>query len=151
MKISEFLDPNLIEIGIKAKDKWELIEHMANLLAKSGKIGDVKKFHEKLLERERTMTTGLGHGMAIPHALCDCVEQIVIAAGTLAEPIDFESFDFEPIYVIFSIASPEDRDKRYMHYLSRIARLFSRPGFAQQLARAKSPQEFIEIIRQSEQ
>ena len=86
-----------MEIGITAGDKWELIEHMAHLLAKSGKVRDVKKLHEKLLERERTMTTGLGHGLAIPHAMCDCVDELVIAGGTLAKPIDFESFDFHPI------------------------------------------------------
>ncbi len=151
MKISDLIKPELVEIGIKSGDKWELIEHMAHLLAKSGNITDIEKLHEKLVERERTMTTGLGHGMAVPHAMCDCVKELTIAGGTLAEPLDFESFDFQPIYVIFSIASPEDRDKRYMHYLSKLARLFSQPDFAKTLGSARTPEEFIEIIRRHEQ
>ncbi len=140
------LKPEFVAIGMDAMDKWDLIARMAHLIGKSDKITDEDDLLEKLIEREKNMTTGLGHRMAIPHAMSEGVKEIVVGAATLKEPIDFESFDFEDIDVIFIIASPIDRDKKYMTILSQIAKLFSNPDFGKVLIAAKTPQEFIEII-----
>ena len=150
MKLSKILQPELIEIGLIAEDKWKAIEKMAKILAKSKNICDVDELYKKFLEREKNMTTGLGHGVGIPHAMSETVNDLTVAAATLSEPLDFESFDFKPISVIFAIASPIDRDKRYMIILSQIARLFDEPGFSEKLAAANTSDEFIEIIEDAE-
>ena len=148
MKLSELLKSELIVLGIEAHDKWELIARMAQILGKSQSISDVEKLEQAMVEREKTMTTGLGHGVAMPHAMCDCVDDIVVAAATMKSPLDFEAIDLQPISIVFAIASPLDRDKRYMLLLSQIARLFSSHDFAGKLLSASSPDEFLEIIAQ---
>jgi len=150
LKLSKMLRPELIEIGLVAEDKLEILAKMAKILAKSKNIGDIDELLKNIVAREKNMTTGLGHGIAIPHAMCETVKEITIAAATIAKPLDFESFDFKPIRVIFAIASPIDRDKRYMTMLSQIARLFGERGFAEKLAAANNPDEFIEIIENAE-
>jgi len=149
MKLADYIQPELVLFNLESTDKWELIGLMASLLAKSGKISDEKQLGAAMLEREKTMTTGLGHGIAIPHAMSDCVESIVVAAAILEHPLDFESLDLQPISIVFAIATPVDRDKRYMMLLSEIARLFSNHEFTERLFSAKNADEFIEIICES--
>ena len=146
----KLISPELVVIGLDASDKWDAIQKMAELLSKSDNVGSLKDLHEAMVKREHTMSTGLGHGVAIPHAICDSVKAIVVAAATLSHPLEFESLDMQPVTVIFSIASPIDRDKTYMQILAQIARLFADSSFGKKLAAAKSPQEFLKIIAATE-
>ena len=146
MRLSEFMSPELIEIGLDATDKWDAIEKMVSLLAESESVNDRNALLSAMVEREHTMTTGLGHGVAIPHALTDGVSKMVVAAATLKTPIDFESLDMQPVSIVFAIGCPMERGRDYMILLSQIARLFSNEDFRETLSRAESPEDFMNAI-----
>lgn len=146
MELANYLKPELVRIGLNAIDKWDVLDKMASILADSGKVHNLDELRKALYQRERTMTTGIGRAIAIPHASCSCVDEIVVAAATLTEPIDFESLDFVPVSVVFAIACPQKRGKAYMELLSQIARLFADTTSAEKIRRAKTPEEFVRII-----
>ncbi len=149
MLITRLLKPELVCIGLEAKDKWEVISKLAELLCRSGCVVDVDELRFALEERERTMTTGLGHGVAVPHAMTPAAQDIAVAAATLKEPVDFGSLDGKPVSVAFAIASPPDRDKRYMTILAQIARAFSSKTFAERLRKVETPQQFIDSLKKA--
>jgi len=147
MTVAGLLSPTLVAIGIDPADKWDAIARMVEILAMSGKVSDCDALREAMLMRERTMTTGLGHGVAVPHASLDAVSEIIVAAATLATPLEFESLDMQPVSVIFAIACPRARGKEYMELLSQIARMFANGDFGKKLSSAANAKEFIEMIR----
>ena len=146
MKLTDYLSPEFIEIGLEAEDKWDAIRKMIKILARTGNIKDTSALEEEMFTRERTMSTGLGHGVAIPHASSDVVEKISVAAALMKKPIDFESLDLQPVKVIFAIASPKKRGKDYMELLSQIASLFSKREFIEKILNAKTPEDFFKTI-----
>ena len=150
MKLSEFLHPERIVIGLEAADKWDAITQLVRLLGGSPAVTDAEALLKEMTRREKTMTTGIGRGVAIPHASCDGVSEITVAAATTKEPLDFQSLDFEPVRIIFALACPGNRGKAYMELLSQIARMFKDPGFSERLAQVKTPDEFISAITQRE-
>jgi len=148
MNIAEMLSPKLVAIGLKPSDKWDAIARMVEILAAFGKVEDSDALREAMFARERTMTTGLGHGVAVPHASSDAVNEIMVAAATLASPLEFEALDMQPVSTIFAIACPTVRGKEYMELLSQIARMFADADFAKTLLSAPSAERFIEIVRE---
>lgn len=150
MKLSEVISPALVSIGLDVSDKCDAIEKMVDLLTSSGNIDDRNALLDAMFERERTMTTGIGHGVAIPHAGIDGIREITAAAALLAKPIDFESIDFQPVSIIFAIACPAKRGKSYMEILAQIARLFSNAEFREKLVSAKTAEDFIKTIEAAE-
>ncbi len=146
MRLSSYLKPELVEISMEANDKWELIGKMTEILDRSGKIGDRATLLDKMVTRENTMTTGIGHGIAIPHAMSSGVETIVLAVATLKVPVEYESYDMKPVSVVFAIATPKDRDKKYMMLLSHIAKMFQDRELPARLCAAKSSEQLMEII-----
>ncbi len=146
MKLNEFLKSENIKIGLEVHNKWDAIDEMVKILMESGNIEDISALKEAMLLRERTMSTGIGRGVAIPHASSDAVKELTVAAATLKEPIDFESLDMQPVQIIFSIASPKERGKSYMELLSQIAKLFQDKNFAQKLLGVKTADEFFKIV-----
>ena len=151
MKLSEIISPTLISIGLEVSDKRDAIEKMVDLLVSSGNIDNRNDLLDAMFEREHTMTTGIGHGVAIPHAGIDGIREITVAAALLAKPIDFESIDFQPVSIIFAIACPIERGKSYMEILAQIARLFSNSEFREKLVSVATAEDFIKIIAAAEE
>jgi mannitol/fructose-specific phosphotransferase system IIA component (Ntr-type) len=144
------MGPQYIKIGLDVKDKWDAIDKMLQLLSPSKNITNIELVKQSMVERERIMSTGIGRGVGIPHSISDGAKQMAIAAAVLSKPLEFDSLDFQPVKVIFSIATPKDRDKTYMQALAAIAKLFSLPNFTEIITNAKSPVEFLDIIKKNE-
>jgi len=152
MELIELLKPELIRLRVDVEDKWELLRYLAGLLAITGEVKNEEELYQALLTREKTMSTGIGRQIAIPHATTNSVEKIILTAITLRKPIDYESFDFEPVKVVFCVASPEEKHKNYMKILSDIAKLFSKHALtADELWNANTPEEFINLIVKAEE
>lgn len=149
-KLSALLIPEAIILNLKAQDKIGVIRELAELLVQKGLITDSEEFYAAILKRENLESTGIGQGIAIPHARTKAVRQLVLAFGRSATGVDFNSLDGKPCYDVFLIAAPEEKKSEYIATLARLSRFLRREEVRSDLARAGSPEEVIEIIRRYE-
>ena len=146
MRLTDILKPQNILIPLQATTKNDAIGQLVTLLAKNGDVQDSKAVLDAVLERETTRTTGIGNGLAIPHGKSGGTNQLVMAIGKLAAPIDFQAIDGRPVALIWLLASPPDKTGPHIHALARISRLMTIDKFRQALAAAKSSQELFDAI-----
>ena len=99
-----------------------------------------------LLAREKVLSTGIGHGIAIPHAISSSIREPQVLLGISAEGADYQSMDGEPVHVFFVLLSPPDRASHHTRLLARIARLGRDPAFVEGLRSCSNPSEAIEYI-----
>jgi fructose-specific phosphotransferase system IIA component len=146
MRLNEILKPQNIKIPLDARTKADAIAELVNVLAASGDVTDAKKVLDAVLEREATRTTGIGNGLAIPHGKCAGTNDLVMAIGRAATPIDFQAIDGRPVTIIWMLASPPDKTGPHIHALARISRLMTMDKFRAALLNAKTAQEAYDII-----
>lgn len=153
VKISEFLDQSSISLDLRAKTKEEVIEELVDLLVQAKKISPSLKeeITRALLEREELGTTGIGKGVAVPHARTKVISKILTAFGRSRNGVDFEAVDGNPVTLFFLIISPEDAAGHHTTILAKISRLLRDEFFRKALMNAGSPEEVIEIIRGEEE
>src|SRR6266513_963903 len=99
LKVLDFLDPSAVTVELTTTDKKGVLEELVTQLARSGKIKDAKTTVEILLEREKLGSTGIGQGIAIPHAKTDQAKEVIAAFGLSRRGVPFESLDGEPVYL----------------------------------------------------
>ncbi|MCX7878765.1 MAG: PTS sugar transporter subunit IIA [Ignavibacteria bacterium] len=150
MKISEILTPEVISVGLDAKDKNDSIEKVIKLAANSGKIIDIDKVTKTIFEREKLVSTGVGKGFAIPHGKTDAISDITGAFAVTKNPIDFDSIDGEPVSFIFLLIGKENLLNTHIKLLSRISRLMNKDEFRDKLYEAKTPEEILNIFKEEE-
>ncbi len=146
MKLTDILSPTCVKVPLAASDKGGVIAELIDLLVANGLTHDRDGLLEPVLAREATRTTGIGHGLAIPHAKSDNVSQLVMAVGKPAEPIDFDSIDREPVTVVVLLVGPPDQTGPHIQALARISRLMLMDKFRSAIARAQSADELYGII-----
>jgi fructose PTS system EIIBC or EIIC component len=151
MKISDILTEDVLAIGMDAKDKTDAINKMVDLANQSGKITDLEKVRTVVFEREKLVSTGVGKGFAIPHGKSDDIKDIVAAFAVLSEPIDFDSIDSEKVVFIFLLVGKDSMLNMHIKLLSRISRLMNKDEFRDNLLKAKSKAELLQIFKTEEQ
>src|SRR4051794_21834482 len=107
MRITELLTKETINLSLKSTHKTDVIEELVSVLDSAGKLVDGSQYKEAILAREEQSTTGVGEGIAIPHAKTNAVKQSAIAFGRSKVGIDYESFDDQPAFLFFMIAAKE--------------------------------------------
>ena len=151
MRLTEIIKPANIKVPLAATTKTAAIEELVGLLAANGDVKDPKRVLSSVLEREATRTTGIGNGLAIPHGKTDGTgNNLVMAIGKAATPIDFQSIDGRPVSLIWLLASPPDKTGPHIHALARISRLMTIDKFRQALAQATTPEQVYDVIVQQE-
>jgi fructose-specific phosphotransferase system IIA component len=151
MKISDILNPGVIEVNLDVKDKEDSLKKIIALAANSKKILDLNKVSETIMEREKLVSTGVGKGFAIPHGKTDAISDIVAAFVITKDPIDFDSIDGEPVRFIFLLVGKETLLNTHIKLLSRISRLMNKDEFRAKLLEAKSKEEVLKIFKDEEQ
>ena len=146
MKIADLLAKESIDLQAKVGSKGEALEHLVALMAKSGKLADEAEYKRCVLAREEEGSTGIGEGIAIPHAKTNAVKAPGLAAMIVAEGVDFASLDDQPAKLFFLIAAPDTEDNVHLDVLSRLSTLLMDEEFTTALYAAKSPKEFLSII-----
>ena len=146
MKIADLLAKESIDLQAKVGSKGEALEHLVALMAKSGKLADEAEYKRCVLAREEEGSTGIGEGIAIPHAKTNAVKAPGLAAMIVAEGVDFASLDDQPAKLFFLIAAPDTEDNVHLDVLSRLSTLLMDEDFTTALYAAKSSQEFLDII-----
>ncbi len=146
MKILDILTKESLAVRVKANNKKECLEFLVDIATKSGKITDKSKALEEVFAREEVMSTGVGKGIALPHAKTNAVESQIAACVTLEEPIEFDSLDGEPVSILFLLLGREDNVASHLRMLSKISRFMNNDSFKAQLLSANSVDQLEKVI-----
>ncbi|MDH5683272.1 MAG: PTS sugar transporter subunit IIA [candidate division WOR-3 bacterium] len=149
-KISELLSPPAIILDLKANEKVEVIKELTSILIEQGYITNVDEFFSAILKRENIESTGIGLGVAIPHARTKAVKDIVLAFGRSRTGVNFSSLDGKPSHLVFLIAAPEEKKSEYIITLARLSKLLRNEEVRFRLTQAKTPDEVLKIITKHE-
>ena len=150
MFLYKLISVEAISAALNGKTKQEVIEEMVDLLCRTGKVTDREKVLQSILERENTMSTGVGDGVAIPHGKSDGVDELIGALGICADGVDFDSIDEKPARIIFALEATKDHPGPHIRALGKISRLLKNREFRNAIINAGSPEKIYETIRNKE-
>ena len=151
MHINDLLKPESIALGVSAPaSKEEAIRLLADYMEKGGNLSDKEQYVKDVLIREESGTTGLGDGIATPHAKSDGVRAAGLAAMTVPDGMDFAAMDGNPSRLFFMIAAPNGANDEHLAILSKLATMIMDPDFKEALIAAKSVDEFRKLIDDKE-
>lgn len=139
MRLTDILTPARVKVPLTAQTKHGVIEELLDVMVAAGAVGDRQRVLQTVLEREGTRTTGIGGGMAIPHGKCMGITEPMVAIGRTAKPVDFESIDGKPVWLVILLVSPADQTAMHIQALARISRVMSIDAFRNKLASADAP------------
>ena len=145
MYVTEVLSADDVYLDMAVTKKGDVIELLGKLAEGKG-APDAAECRNSLLARERLGSTGLGEGIAIPHAKINNLERPVALFVRLARPIDFGAPDEEPVDLLLMLIMPPDHAPEHLKILSSFARVLRKEGTASRLRGAKTPQEVIEVL-----
>ena len=151
MHINDLLKPESIALGVSAPaSKEAAIRLLADYMEKGGNLSDKEQYVKDVLAREESGTTGLGDGIATPHAKSDGVKAAGLAAMTIPDGMDFAAMDGNPSRLFFMIAAPNGANDEHLAILSKLATMIMDPDFKEALIAAKSVEEFRRLIDDKE-
>ena len=150
MRITDLLKSESILLGAKPADKNAAIDQLTDLMEKGGNLTDKAQYKKDVLAREASGTTGLGDGIATPHAKSAGVKAAGLSAMTVPAGMDFESMDGKPSRLFFQIAAPDSANDEHMAILSKLATMIMDADFKEALIAAKSKEEFLKLIDDKE-
>lgn len=151
MKITELLTKHTIKLQLDSQQKEAVIEELVTVLDTAGKLNDKEGYKEAVINREKQSSTGIGEGIAIPHAKTASVKEPAIAFGRSTAGVDYESLDAQPSHLVFMIAATEGANNTHLEALSRLSTLLMREEIRKQLLEAATEDEIIEIINTHDQ
>lgn len=146
MKITELLTKQTIKLQLDSQQKEAVIEELVTVLDTAGKLNDKEGYKEAVINREKQSSTGIGEGIAIPHAKTASVKEPAIAFGRSVAGVDYESLDAQPSHLVFMIAATEGANNTHLEALSRLSTLLMREEIRKQLLEAATEDEIIDII-----
>jgi PTS system nitrogen regulatory IIA component len=150
MKISEILNKELLIPDLQSKNKKGVLEELAGVLVAQGKLPDIEKVVEVLLDREKLGSTGIGDGIAIPHGKIRDLGEVVASFGRSREGVDFESIEQKPTHLFFLLVAPENSAGIHLKALARVSRLLKDPNFRKRLMQADSAERLFHIISEED-
>ena len=147
MKLSDLFIAQNVVTDLPAAGKTELLESIMRDLDAKGQIGDVARVIEDVIERERVMSTGIGNGVAIPHAYTDGVEKLVAGFYRIGDGVDFESLDDQPVDLFFIILGPKESRRDHIKVLAKISRLLNHDDFREELRSAADADAVMGVFK----
>ena len=146
MKIIDLLKPNSISLHATPETKSEAINILVDLMNSSGNLSDQEAYKEAVIAREKSSTTGIGEGIAIPHAKSNAVKSAGLSAMVVKDGVNYDSLDNQPAHLFFMIAAPDTSQDLHVEVLSRLATLLMDSTFRKNLINASSNEQFLELI-----
>lgn len=150
MHICDLLDPRAIRLNVNVKTKEQAINYLVDLMSNTDCLSDPDRFRAAVFDRESKVSTGLGEGVAIPHAKSAGVGKPGLAAMVVPNGVDFDSLDGKPTNLFFLIASPHQASDAHLDVLARLSTLLISDEFRKNLAECQSVDEFLKIINDAE-
>jgi len=150
MNLTKILDPRCVKVPLEGKDKQSAIIELVDVLNDNGLLLDRDEVQQAVMLREKTRSTGIGSGIAIPHGKSKAVKQLVMAIGIAKEPIDFESVDDKPVSIIILLVSPADQTGPHIQALAKISKLMLDEQFKKSFENTASAEELYELLSKKE-
>ncbi|GAE31096.1 PTS fructose transporter subunit IIABC [Alkalihalobacillus hemicellulosilyticus] len=151
MRISELLKKDTIVLNMKATDKSSAIDELVRKLDSAGRLNDPSQYKKAIWEREEQSTTGIGDGIAIPHAKSAGVQTPAIAFGRSSDGLNYESLDGQPTHLFFMIAASENATQSHLDTLSRLSTYLMDEAFRNKLLVASSEDDIVKAIDEKEE
>jgi fructose-specific phosphotransferase system IIA component len=150
MLLTQILQPTCVKVPVESKDKESAIIELVDLLDENGLLPDRDAALEAVITREKTRSTGIGSGIAIPHGKCKAVKELVMTIGIAPEGLDFQSVDGKPVKIIILLVSPLDQTGPHIQALASISRLMLDETFKESLEQASSADEVYDLLHAKE-
>ncbi|NIN70606.1 MAG: PTS transporter subunit EIIA [Gemmatimonadetes bacterium] len=151
LRVGDLLAPERVKVPLEGLDKESVLGELVDLAAESAGLAARRdEIHKAVWEREEVLSTGIGNGIALPHAKIAGLGTIAMAAGVSRGPVEFGALDAEPVRLLFLVLGPETAADSQVRLLSRISRLLSGESLRQQLVSAKDARRFCEILGEAE-
>lgn len=150
MRIKDILSPESMIMDLQATTKEEAINEMADLEVATGIVNNKEKFVESIWAREKESTTGIGGGIAMPHARNEYINKARVLFAKSEKGVDYDSLDQQPVYLFFMITAPAGADNTHLQALAKLSSLLINPDLVEKLKAAKTADEVIDLFSQAE-
>lgn len=144
--ISHYMDPELV-VFLNTTTRDETLHSLVDYIYKAGKLKDEKTFYQAIIDREKIVSTGIGMGIAIPHAKLPAFDHFFITVGILQRPVDWHSLDGAPVRLIFMIGGPDDKHTEYLQILSGITQAIKDEEKRKKLLTLQQPSAILELFQ----
>ena len=151
MKIQDVLNKNVMLFDLQATDKEGVINEMVQSLVDNGVVTDFETFKTGIVNREAQTSTGLGDGIAMPHSKNEAVKEATVLFAKSNKGVDYASLDGQPTDLFFMIAAPEGANDTHLAALAELSKYLMKPGFADKLRQASTPEQVIAAFDAEEQ
>lgn len=148
--VADYIKVDTINLNLESKNKNAVIKELYGNLKKTNLIKDEEQGLNDILEREEMGSTGIGKRIALPHAKTKAVDELIVTFGISRNGIAYNSVDDENVNIFFMFLCPENKSQEYLKVLARISRLIREDRFIDNLLKAESNEQIIEIIRTEE-
>lgn len=146
MMLADFLDADLAVTDVRADSVRGVLRQLVAPLVERGRVESAEPLMDALLERESLQSTGIGSGVAVPHAICEEIAEPCIVLGRCAAGVDFRALDQQPVHLLFLLLSPPDSTSQHIRLLARIARLVRHPELLERVREAGDSEAMIEAL-----
>lgn len=150
MRLSELLNEQSISLSLAARDKESCIKELVQLLETAHGVNTKGEILSKVLQRESMMSTGIGHGVAIPHGKTRLLDHLVAACGVSPAGVEFDTMDGEPATLFILLVSPESLRGPHVKALANVSRLLKEESIRASLRQSASPKQFLDVLREAE-
>lgn len=147
MQLADLLTDDRVACVADVASKKRALEHLSSLIARGHSSLTSNEVFDSLLSRERLGSTGLGHGVALPHGRVSNLDRTIGAFIRLDKGVDFDAVDGEPVDLLFALLVPEQSTEEHLEFLARLAEMFSTPELREQLRRQTAPEALYDILR----
>jgi mannitol/fructose-specific phosphotransferase system IIA component (Ntr-type) len=150
LNITDHLKKENIFLDSTLDSKADVLKYISDVCAKNGIIRDPELLHKGLIEREQTMSTGVGNGLGFPHTTNPETRDACVIVIRLAKPIDFDALDHQPVDIIIGLIFPASDPGIHVRMLARVSRLCQNPDFLNAIKKAEDTDHLIEQIQRIE-
>jgi PTS system nitrogen regulatory IIA component len=146
MNLKTVLTKDTIVLHLKGTTKEDIINELLDILVRADKIQDRAAAFSAVMEREQKMSTGMKHGIAIPHGKSATIHDLVACIGIADSPVDFDSLDHEPCRIFIMTLSPLEKTGPHLQFLAEISLLFKSSEKRTEILKAQTPEAIIHIL-----
>ncbi|MDR2193439.1 MAG: PTS sugar transporter subunit IIA [Treponema sp.] len=146
MNLKSVLTKDTICLHLKGSSKEEIINELLDILVSADKISDRSAAFAAVMERETKMSTGMKHGIAIPHGKSQTLQNLVACIGVSDEPVDFDALDHKACRIFIMTLSPVEQTGPHLQFLAEVSLLFKSEEKRNQILRATTPEEILRIL-----
>ena len=151
MKITDILAPSCVKLNLELNNKNDVLVHLVDLLAETGRVKDRDQLLQVIMDREKLMSTGIGQGVALPHGKTNAVSESIAALATLNEPIDFDSLDDKPVSIVLLLVGTEGNVGAHLRLLSRVSRMVGSEQFRSSLQDSRTVEDALDLFSSYEE